>query len=451
MKNKSTRIAIIGAGAAGLSSAYFLKKQGFNNVVIFEKDDRVGGRCLSETVDGKSFDLGANYVTSNYKMVKELAKELKADLYAEDNVKSYNLSTGEFRSVFSALLQQSSIFTILWKSLVYIWKRWRLNKVISPESPGYKHIADHPELCQSFAAWLKENKLSQLTLIFEIPITLMGYGELNEIPAAYALTYIPVSVYLDLAFGAISTKILGYPKRFTDGYQRFLERLSWVFDTDSLKLNTKVLSVKRGKTIKITYVDLTAEPEVEQVQEFDFLFVCTPLYLKSLKTFITDLSTDEEEVFGQVEFNPFVITTYKMPGCEPFSAGTFIIPGKGNSPEVGKPYVVNRQYRDTDYITMYTRSKVGEKVDRDKILAANATFIKNTLGLDLCEPFTYNNFVYFPHVNTTAMANGFYERLENMQGEQSTFFVGGLMNFELVETIMNYSKKLVEDNFPKSE
>ena len=46
------------------------------------------------------------------------------------------------------------------------------------------------------------------------------------------------------------------------------------------------------------------------------------------------------------------------------------------------------------------------------------------------------------------MHDGFYEQLEELQGKQNTYYVGGLMNFELVETIAEYSRALVEKNFP---
>lgn len=69
MKQKSgaidsnARIAIIGAGPAGLSTAWFLLKNGFHNVTVLEKLGRVGGLCKSITIDGMSYDIGANYVT----------------------------------------------------------------------------------------------------------------------------------------------------------------------------------------------------------------------------------------------------------------------------------------------------------------------------------------------------------------------------------------------------
>ena len=51
-KSRESRIAIVGAGPAGLSAGYFLKKKGYKNVTIFERLGRVGGMCCSITEDG---------------------------------------------------------------------------------------------------------------------------------------------------------------------------------------------------------------------------------------------------------------------------------------------------------------------------------------------------------------------------------------------------------------
>ncbi|MCG6136918.1 MAG: hypothetical protein MET45_20155 [Nostoc sp. LLA-1] len=61
--------------------------------------------------------------------------------------------------------------------------------------------------------------------------------------------------------------------------------------------------------------------------------------------------------------------------------------------------------------------------------------------------YTYDQWPYFPHVSSEAMQAGFYDRLEALQGQRQTFYVGGLLNFELVETIVEYSQHLVKKNF----
>ncbi|MEO1271888.1 MAG: hypothetical protein AAFX99_27655 [Myxococcota bacterium] len=44
--------------------------------------------------------------------------------------------------------------------------------------------------------------------------------------------------------------------------------------------------------------------------------------------------------------------------------------------------------------------------------------------------------------------DGFYDQREAMQGQKRTFYVGGIMAFELIEPIVRYSKHIAETHFP---
>jgi len=51
------RVAIVGAGIAGLAAAYELAKAGAY-VVLYEKDDYVGGHAKTVVVNGVDLELG---------------------------------------------------------------------------------------------------------------------------------------------------------------------------------------------------------------------------------------------------------------------------------------------------------------------------------------------------------------------------------------------------------
>jgi monoamine oxidase len=77
------RIAIIGAGIAGLNAAYQLKKVGLR-ATIYEARTRVGGRILSVTGavgNGLVTDLGGSFINSNHEDMLNLAKELNLSLF----------------------------------------------------------------------------------------------------------------------------------------------------------------------------------------------------------------------------------------------------------------------------------------------------------------------------------------------------------------------------------
>ena len=81
MKND---VIIIGAGLSGLTTAYFLKQQG-KNVLVLEADARIGGRIMSiPSQNGKgSFELGATWFAEKHTHLNELLKMLDVERFEQ--------------------------------------------------------------------------------------------------------------------------------------------------------------------------------------------------------------------------------------------------------------------------------------------------------------------------------------------------------------------------------
>ena len=60
------KVCIVGAGPAGLHMAVELRRRKYNNIVILEKSDRVGGKCYDVHYQGRVNALGAFLVTKEY-------------------------------------------------------------------------------------------------------------------------------------------------------------------------------------------------------------------------------------------------------------------------------------------------------------------------------------------------------------------------------------------------
>ena len=80
------RIAVVGAGIAGLSAAHFLSKK--HEVVLFESDPQLGGHAHSETItakNGKTFEVDTAFLVFNertYPQFMQFLKELQVDQFA---------------------------------------------------------------------------------------------------------------------------------------------------------------------------------------------------------------------------------------------------------------------------------------------------------------------------------------------------------------------------------
>jgi len=73
MTNK--RIVVVGAGIAGLTAAYFLKRGGYDPLVL-EKSERVGGRMSTDVVNGFTIDYGAQFLMDKFTIEPNLIDSL---------------------------------------------------------------------------------------------------------------------------------------------------------------------------------------------------------------------------------------------------------------------------------------------------------------------------------------------------------------------------------------
>src|SRR5215470_8195149 len=71
-----TKVAIIGAGPAGLTAGYLLSKEGADVVVLEADPTHVGGISRTVTYKGFHFDIGGHRVFSKSQAVEDLWTEI---------------------------------------------------------------------------------------------------------------------------------------------------------------------------------------------------------------------------------------------------------------------------------------------------------------------------------------------------------------------------------------
>lgn len=448
---RNSNICIIGAGPGGLSVGYYLQKEGYKNVTILEKLPEVGGLCNTITYDKKSFDLGANYLTPAYKKTLKIAKEVGAKLYTETKADCYDPQTNKYSTILQYVTGKGSFFRFAWQAVRYFVERKKVQKHL-PKA-GFAGVTQHPELACSFKEWLEDKNLTALEPLFEIPITLMGYGRLDEIPTPYALTYMSIPTFWNmLVFGAgLPT---GWPKRFVYGFQRFWQKVSWNL---TVITSANIKRIERGDKVKIHFEipehDMN-EVDLRKVEmEFDYLIVAVPLTFNIVSELFRDkysggkpcsLTDQEKRLFSKVVTNPYCMTTYIIEELSLKRRLINVLPVQ----DIGYPYVVTQQFPGNPLVSFYSRTTENNVPDREGILEEAENLIVK-LGGDITKAklHTHDRWTYFPHVPVLAFKEGFYDELEEMQGKNKTFFVGGLMAFELIEPILNYSENLVNEYF----
>jgi hypothetical protein len=432
MKSKTSRICIVGAGAAGLSAAYRLKERGYANVVVLEAQHRVGGKCRSVDFRGRSFDVGANYVTAAYSEVRKLARTFGLALYTEPATTTAAISDSNkvtFNTPLRAILRNQSFLAFGWAALRYFCIRFRLRRIIDP--PGFRQISQHPEMCVSFRDWLRANKLSALEPMFEFPITIMGYGYLDEIPAPYALKYLSLATYWNLITVGLGLP-RRWPKRFIDGFQRLWERVAEQLD---VRLGVEISAIDRRGLIRV-HLNRAG------VIEFDYLILACPLDSGALGRILT-LSREEADLFARIVANDYVVTSYALPGLRLPKR----IVGMFPVPDVGQPWAMTQQYADNEFVQFYSRLDSKRVAPQESVIEEIRRYV-TALGAVLpADYITFDRWSYFPHVTVDDLRAGFYDRLEDLQGQSNTYYCGAVGAFELVETVAQYSRNLVDTHF----
>ncbi|KAL5702384.1 cyclopropane-fatty-acyl-phospholipid synthase [Ranunculus cassubicifolius] len=135
------RVAVIGAGISGLVSAYVLAKEGAD-VVLYEKEDYLGGHARTVTMDGVDLDLGFmvfNRVT--YPNMMEFFESLGVDMEISDMSFSVSLDKGQgcewgSRNGLSGLFAQK-------RNLLNPYFYQMIKEIVKFKDDVLKYLEDH--------------------------------------------------------------------------------------------------------------------------------------------------------------------------------------------------------------------------------------------------------------------------------------------------------------------
>ena len=93
--NRELRVAIIGAGMSGILAAIKLREAGIDNIVVYEKADRIGGTWRENTYPGLTCDVPAHSYTYSFEPYSHwsryLAPGAEIQAYFERVVKKYGI------------------------------------------------------------------------------------------------------------------------------------------------------------------------------------------------------------------------------------------------------------------------------------------------------------------------------------------------------------------------
>ena len=407
------RVAIVGAGATGLTAAETFRKKGYQNVKLFERSSQAGGKCRSIIIGGKSYELGAGVITKNNAVPFSLAKKYRVSI--EQAVYEENLFVDENGKPELKWTWLEKI-SICWQ--LFVRYRALLKKYHTVEQAGFLKI--HPDLTVPFSQFAIKNKITDLANVFNLYLTGFGYCYSNHVPAAYVLKY--------LDWQTINCFLQNQAYVFPDGIQSL-----WicVAQENNVQYNADITHIDRKADVISIEVDGV-------IEEFDSLILTTPL--DEIENFI-DLTNAERTLFNKIEtldYQTILCTVKNLPKKSGF------IPDNFSAERSGHPVFWYYRHAGSNIYSFYVLAVM--MINQDVVIN-NLNSLVAKMGGEIEVVHQVVDWKYFPHVGTHDLREGFYEQLADMQGKKNVYYLGELLNFSCIGATTEYAQEFIEEYF----
>lgn len=206
-EDQATDVAIVGGGLAGLCAARQLRRAGVD-VVVFEANDRVGGRVLSTSVgDGCVVDRGGQWVGPQHTHILELANEYGIETVPTPHEGKDLLYYRGQRRPFEGAIPDLPLHAKL--DLVQAQLRLdRLARTVPSEAPWNAPNADRYDRT-TVGAWLKRNTFTAgARSMFELVVASQYMCSPRDMSLLFLLSHISsagdLETIIDSKDGAVS-------------------------------------------------------------------------------------------------------------------------------------------------------------------------------------------------------------------------------------------------------
>ena len=448
--DKNIRIAIIGGGPAGLSAGMYLEQKGYENYVIYEKSDHVGGKCHSPFHNGKRYEMGAIMGVPSYYAVHDI--EVFAGITHDGPAlnRDYQKPNGKMDHQFSTkriwnlphLLKLKKQIEKFGEILRADYKGYDIcghRGVSEGRYEGYAVAEDRhhvegenpklKDLCMTFKDFTDKLGVPLVREVWIQPFTSFGYGYFDEIPAAYVLKYLDFQTMMNFMHVNLWT--------WKDGTQSIYEALNAKLKHPAL-LEQNIEKVVRSEE----GVVLTVNGKEEK---FDKLIVTAPLqYFPEY----ADADEEEKELFSKIDYERYDTMAF-LTDPENYPDRSRYIVDYMTPETLGHVMVYYHRWPESDQpLVTYVLRK--HKNSKELDYEATKEQVKKdmeALGCPMKEIINEGKWYYFPHVFAEDYAAGWYEKVEAKQGNHSTYYAGEIMAFGDMDETVEYSRDLIERFF----
>lgn len=451
---------MIGGGLSGLTAAIELEKLGYA-VTVLEADDRVGGKIFSIALDD-------NYGSPVTQLINltETQQEAKTELCGDQEYSElgavvtdlgggilqladelgvpYGRSQTTAKTVVSfngqtlSLTSEEYLPFVAQQVYPNAKTQEEISSVIQQEIANYQQVlATFPEILterldgsgsdlalpmNDFAA---KHGIAALIKSVEPLVIGFGYGYFSVVPAASAMK--SVRRLLDP-----STQWFGFPCGYSSMSQAMAATLQ------DVRLNAKVSKVSLQEDDTITVQALGQDMLV-----FDYLVISTTLDL--IPGFM-DVDTLKQNLFGRMKSLRYITTIVDAPGV----ANDLDIQFYADQTDEANINSLSLLMfgRDADAHLEYGYQLVDRDITAEEafaLLEDDLISYWNATATDLLIQKDWAN--YYPTVSSEDFADGYFDTMEELQGKDNIFYVGGQFSYELTSATYAFAKELIERKF----
>lgn len=297
------RITIVGAGISGLSLAFFLsEKNPESEIIVFESENRAGGKIWTEKVEGFLCEGGVNGFLDNKPKTLELASKLSLiPLRSNDNARRrYIYSDSRLN-----LIPESPPAFLKSKLISPLGKLRIIGEIFAPKGKG------DDETLETFAV----RRLGRE--VFEKLIDPMASGIYAGNPAELSLKSCFPRIYeLEKNYGSLIRAMIKLQKQakktgkkitagpggiltsFYDGMATIVDSFK-IYLGDRLKIGKDVKGIeKKGNTFISYFRDGTSH-------ESDYVFLACPAYAAS--EILRDINKNLSSIIEDIPYPPLSI------------------------------------------------------------------------------------------------------------------------------------------------
>jgi protoporphyrinogen oxidase len=424
MWSADARICIVGAGAAGLTSALALKERGYKNITIIEGEPVVGGKCHTRATGDGFLEMGANIFFPG-SAVNRLVRRTGARIMEWYPISLFDYRTGRqqpFGSTERSFPPTQRVRA--YGRLVAAMLRHRR----ALRTPGFHARVDMVELATPVRKWLEERSLE---VIHEMAMPFMvgaglGYPE-DDVPVAYffkMLQFIQAMGIRDL--------VRRRTYRLEHGYQDLWQRVASRLLSDvQLHVGARALRVLRPADGPIRVWTEAGE------------IVCDALLITATDRALSflDASGEERDLLESFRYFDLFTVGCTVEGQLPLGL-CFIRPHTRSRSTLGRtiaycPMKVGPVSQMGRYL-FYSHGSpsVGPETIVDNL--------RHDLSLQGCriigEPVIQRWPHYFPHVSSQDFAGGFFQRLDRLQGQRGTYYAGEAVSGTNVSVVADHAE-----------